>query len=74
MGRTFRKSQSQYDEDDRRSSTGKAVKHSNNKVRGGMRVINDYALEDEYDDDYFDDTVGVADEVVINKRSDNSTS
>ena len=71
MGKTYR-GQRKYEDEDRGSVKNKHSKHSNNRVRGGMKIINDYALEDNYDDDYFDEKVQVTDEISLNKISDNS--
>lgn len=68
MGRTFRKENRDFD-DKQSGRKGKHHNHSNNRKSGGMRIINDVYDED---DDYFDDEVGVTDEIFINKYSDNS--
>ena len=61
MGRNFK----DYDDDmdDRRSKkNSKGAKHSRNVPGQGMRVINNWYDES---DDYFDDDIGVGDEVEI---------
>ena len=62
MGRNFK----DYDDDmdDRRSKkNSKGAKHSRNVPGQGMRVINNWY--DDESDDYFDDDIGVGDEVEI---------
>lgn len=68
MGKTNHKQRS-YDEDDRSNKNSRGAKHSRNIPGKGMRVINSWYEED--DDDYFDDDVGVEDEVeiVLNKNT-----
>lgn len=52
------------DEDEVRPHKKKKPKHSKN-IRGhGMRVINNYE-EDDFDDDPFDDEIGIEDEIFI---------
>ena len=67
MGRNFK----DYDDDmdDRRNKkNSKGAKHSRNVPGQGMRVINNW-YEDE--DDFFDDDVGVEDEIgiVLNQKT-----
>ena len=63
MGKTYNKQSKKYDEEFGGRS-GKPAKHSNNKKSGGMRTLNSYADEEEYDDP-FDDDVGIQDEIFI---------
>ena len=60
MGKTTRR----YRDDDngRRQKDSREPKHSRNVPGRGMRVINTWYDED---DDYFDDNVGVEDEVEV---------
>lgn len=68
MGKTNHKVKS-YDEEERSRKNSRGAKHSRNVPGKGMRVINSWYEED--DDDYFDDDVGVEDEVeiVLNKNT-----
>ena len=63
MGKTYKKQSSQYDEENPSSRKGKHSKHSNGKKTGGMRTLNSYADEDDYDP--FDDDVEMGDEIFI---------
>lgn len=63
MGKTSHKHSKKYDDEDRSQRSHKGAKHSRNIPGKGMRVINGYY--DDEDDDYFDDELGVSDEVVI---------
>ena len=66
MGKTYHKQSSRYDEDKPSSRSGKHAKHSNNRKGGGMRTLNSYVEEDyDFDDDVFDDEVGMSDEILI---------
>lgn len=67
MGKTYRHSQSKFDDDRSGKKKGKHPNHASGKKSGGMRIINDPFGED---DDYFDDDVTITDEIVINKFSD----
>lgn len=68
MGKTTHKT-NRYEEEDRSRKNSRGAKHSRNIPGQGMRVINNWYEEDE--DDYFDDDVGVEDEVeiVLNKNT-----
>lgn len=66
MGKTYRHSQSRFD--DERSTKKTKPSHANGRKSGGMRIINDPFIDDV--DDYFDDEVGITDTIVINKISD----
>lgn len=62
MGRT-KNNHREYDDDDRKHKNSRGAKHSRNIPGKGMRVINSWYDEDE--DEYFDDDVGVEDDVQI---------
>lgn len=69
MGKTIRRQSSWYDEDQPRGRKAKGSGHSNNRRSGGMRVINDSVDDDQtYDDDAFDDSVGVHDEITFDLK------
>ncbi len=67
MGRNYKDYED--DADDRHKKNSKGAKHSRNVPGRGMRVINSW-YEDE-DVDYFDETVGVDDEIgiVLNQKT-----
>ena len=66
MGKTYHKQSSRFDEDKPSGRSGKHAKHSNNRKGGGMRTLNSYVEEDyDFDDDVFDDEVGMSDEILI---------
>lgn len=66
MGKTYHKQSSRYDEDKPSGRSGKHAKHSNNRKGGGMRTLNSYVEEDyDFEDDVFDDEVGISDEILI---------
>ena len=69
MGKTYNKQSKKYDEEFGGRS-GKPAKHSNNKKSGGMRTLNSYADEEEYEDP-FDDDVGIQDEIFIEHIQNN---
>ena len=64
MGKTYKKQPSKYDDEFASGRSGKQAKHSNGKKTGGMRTLNNYVEEEDYDDP-FDDDVGVTDEIFI---------
>ena len=64
MGKTYNKQSKKFEEEFTSGRAGKHVKHSNNRKNGGMRTLNSYADEEEYDDP-FDDDVGIQDEIFI---------
>ena len=64
MGKASHKHSKKYDDEERSQRFHKGAKHSRNVPGKGMRVINGY-YDDEDDDDYFDDELGVSDEVSI---------
>ena len=68
MGKTNHKG-NRYDDEDRGKKNSRGAKHSRNVPGQGMRVINSWYEEE--DDDYFDDNVGVEDEIeiVLNKNT-----
>lgn len=73
MGRTYRKIPSQFNDE---RQTGKPGKRPN-AVLSRKRNIGNLLEEDDYFDipgaeDFFDDKVGIEDEITINKTSDNS--
>ena len=57
------------DEDERKPHRKGKPKHSRNMPGQGMRVINRYVEEDDYDDP-FDDDFGVTDEIYITHTKD----
>ena len=66
MGKTYHKQSSRFDEDKPSGRSGKHAKHSNNRKGGGMRTLNSYVEEDyDFDDDVFDDEVGMSDDILI---------
>ena len=66
MGKTYHKQSHRYDDDTPSGRSGKHAKHSNNRKGGGMRTLNSYVEEDyDFDDDIFDDEVGISDEILI---------
>ena len=66
MGKTYHKQSSRFDEDKPSGRSGKHAKHSNNRKGGGMRTLNSYVEEDyDFEDDVFDDEVGMSDEILI---------
>ena len=65
MGKTYHKNSRRYDDDEKPSGrAGKHTKHSNNKKSGGMKTLNSY-VEEDYDDDPFEDEIGISDEIFI---------
>lgn len=71
MGKTFRRGESKTFDDDRQlHRKGKPTNHANGRKTGGMKVINQPF--NDLDEDYFDDDVGIADRIVINKYSETS--
>ena len=71
MGKTYNKQSKKYDEEFGGRS-GKPAKHSNNKKSGGMRTLNSYADEEDYEDP-FDDEVGIQDEIFIQHIQNDKT-
>ena len=69
MGKTYNKQSKKYDEEFGGRS-GKPAKHSNNKKSGGMRTLNSYADEEEYEDPFVDD-IGIQDEIFIEHIQNN---
>jgi hypothetical protein len=63
MGKTYNKQSKKYDEEFGGRS-GKPAKHASGKKTGGMRTLNSYVDEEDYDDP-FDDDVGIEDEIFI---------
>jgi hypothetical protein len=63
MGKTYNK-QSKKFEEDFGGRSGKPAKHASGKKTGGMRTLNSYVDEEDYDDP-FDDDVGIEDEIFI---------
>lgn len=66
MGKTKRTNKS-YDSEDRKQKNSRGSKHTRNIPGRGILVINSWYE----DDDYFDDGVGVEDEIeiVLNKNT-----
>jgi hypothetical protein len=64
MGKTYKKQSNRYDDEHSSGRGGKHSKHSNGKKTGGMRTLNSYA-DEEFDDDPFDDEIGIDDEIFI---------
>ncbi len=71
MGKTYNKQSKKYD-DEFGGRSGKPAKHANGKKTGGMRTLNSYVDEEDYDDP-FDDDVGVEDEIFITHIRQNDT-
>ena len=66
MGKTYHKNSKRFDDEVSSGRSGKHAKHANNRKSGGMRTLNSYADEDiDYDDDPFDDEIGIVDEIFI---------
>ncbi len=66
MGKTYKKQNRQFDDEQTSGRSGKHAKHSNNKKSGGMKTLNSYVEEDiEFDDDIFDDDIELTDEIDI---------
>ena len=66
MGKTYHNQSKRFDDEFSSGRSGKHSKHSNNKKTGGMRTLNSYVEEDyDFDDDVFNDEVGVSDEILI---------
>ena len=66
MGKTYHKNSKRYDEETSSQRSGKRSKHASGKSTGGMRTLNSYVEEEyEFDDDVFDDEVGMDDEISI---------
>ena len=66
MGKTYKKLNNRYDDEQSSGRSGKHVKHSNNKKGGGMKTLNSYVEEDiDFDDDVFDDDIEMTDDIQI---------
>ena len=52
MGKTFRRSSTRFDDEQYSGRQGKHHNHSNNRRRGGMRVISEY---EDPDTNFFED-------------------
>ena len=66
MGKTYHKNSRRFDDEQTSGRSGKHAKHSNNKKGGGMKTLNSYVEEDyDFDDDTFDEYIGVDDEISI---------
>lgn len=63
MGKTYNKQSKKFEDEFTSGRAGKHVKHSNNRKNGGMRTLNSYADEEEYDG--FDDDIELEDEIFI---------
>lgn len=71
MGKTYKKQSSKYDDEFSSKRSGKQAKHANNRKTGGMKTLNSYA-DDDFDEDPFDDEVGVEDEIFIQHIQDDT--
>ena len=66
MGKTYTNKSKKFDDEVTSQRSGKHAKHTNNRKTGGMKTLNSYADEDyDFDDDPFDDEVGIEDEIFI---------
>ena len=67
MGKTYKKLNNRYDDEQSSGRSGKHAKHSNNRKSGGMKTLNSYVEEDiDFDDeDIFDDDIEMTDEITI---------
>ena len=63
MGKTFKRQNHRYDDEQSSGRSGKHTKHSNNRKSGGMKTLNSY-VEEDYDDP-FEDEIEVNDEIQI---------
>ena len=74
MGKTYTKNSKRFDDEISSSRGGKHSKHANGKKTGGMRTLNSYVDEDiDYDDDPFDDEIGIEDEIFITHTQNDKT-
>lgn len=71
MGKTYHKNSKRFDDEISSGRSGKHAKHANNRKTGGMKTLNSYADED-YDDDPFDDEIGISDEIFIQHIQDDT--
>jgi hypothetical protein len=66
MGKTYKKQNRQFDDEQTSGRSGKHSKHSNNKKSGGMKTLNSYVEEEiDFDDDVFDDDIEMTDDIQI---------
>lgn len=73
MGKTYNKNSKRFDDEISSGRSGKHAKHTNNRKTGGMRTLNSYADEElDYDDDPFDDDIGITDEIFITHIQDDN--
>lgn len=72
MGKTYHKNSKRFDDEVSSGRSGKHAKHANNRKTGGMRTLNSFAGEEDYDDP-FDDEVGIVDEIYIQHIQDDKT-
>ena len=73
MGKTYKKPNHRYDDEQSSGRSGKHAKHSNNKKSGGMKTLNSYVDEDiDLDDDIFDDDIEMTDEIDIQHIQNNN--
>jgi hypothetical protein len=72
MGKTYKKPNHRYDDEQSSGRSGKHTKHSNNKKGGGMKTLNSYVEEDYEFDDYdpFDDAIEISDDITIEHTKD----
>lgn len=64
MGKTYQKNSKRFDDENSSGRSGKHAKHANNRKTGGMRTLNSFA-DEEFEDDPFDDAIGIKDEIFI---------
>jgi hypothetical protein len=67
MGKTYQKNSKRFDDENSSQRSGKHSKHANGKKTGGMKTLNSYVEDDDYDDqdDPFVDELGIQDEIFI---------
>ncbi len=66
MGKTYKKQNRHFDDEQTSGRSGKHAKHSNNKKSGGMKTLNSYVEEEiDFDDDVFDDDIEMTDDIHI---------
>lgn len=71
MGKTYKNQSHRYDDEFASGRSGKHKKHSSGKKTGGMRTLNSY-VDEEFDEDPFDDDVGIQDEIFIQHIQDDT--
>jgi len=71
MGKTYKKQNHRFDDEQTSGRSGKHAKHSNGKKSGGMKTLNSY-VEEDYDFEYdpFDDEIELQDDITIEHTKD----